>query len=106
MIFNIQRYSTHDGPGIRTVVFLKGCSLGCRWCQNPESRARAQDLLYDARLCLEGCDLCAQAAPDVIERALNGLLIHRETDRRPFFHPGALLPHTGVNRVRRNKKRG
>ncbi len=39
MIFNIQRYSTHDGPGIRTVVFLKGCSLGCRWCQNPESRA-------------------------------------------------------------------
>lgn len=78
MIFNIQRYSTHDGPGIRTVVFFKGCSLGCRWCQNPESRARTQDLLYDARLCLEGCDLCAQAAPDVIERALNGLLIHRE----------------------------
>ncbi|MEN1329129.1 4Fe-4S cluster-binding domain-containing protein, partial [Pseudomonas aeruginosa] len=37
MIFNIQRYSTHDGPGIRTVVFLKGCSLGCHWCQNPES---------------------------------------------------------------------
>ncbi len=51
MIFNIQRYSTHDGPGIRTVVFLKGCSLGCRWCQNPESRARTADLLYDARLC-------------------------------------------------------
>ena len=51
MIFNIQRYSTHDGPGIRTVVFLKGCSLGCRWCQNPESRARTQDLLYDPRLC-------------------------------------------------------
>ncbi len=51
MIFNIQRYSTHDGPGIRTVVFLKGCSLGCRWCQNPESRARSEDLLYDPRLC-------------------------------------------------------
>ena len=78
MIFNIQRYSTHDGPGIRTVVFLKGCSLGCRWCQNPESRARTQDLLYDARLCLDGCDLCAQAAPAVIERALSGLLIYRE----------------------------
>ena len=78
MIFNIQRYSTHDGPGSVPVVFLKGCSPGCRWCQNPESRARTQDLLYDARLCLDGCDLCAQAAPEVIERALSGLLIHRE----------------------------
>ncbi|XXD10541.1 glycyl-radical enzyme activating protein [Klebsiella sp. R445] len=78
MIFNIQRYSTHDGPGIRTVVFLKGCSLGCRWCQNPESRARSADLLYDARLCLDGCDLCQQAAPEVITRTLDGLIIHRE----------------------------
>lgn len=78
MIFNIQRYSTHDGPGIRTVVFIKGCSLGCRWCQNPESQARTRDLLYDARLCMEGCELCQQAAPEVITRALNGLLIDRQ----------------------------
>ncbi len=46
--------------------YPKGCSLGCRWVQNPESRARTQDLLYDARLCLEGCELCAKAAPEVI----------------------------------------
>ncbi|SUP80996.1 putative pyruvate formate-lyase 3 activating protein [Yersinia pseudotuberculosis] len=78
MIFNIQRYSTHDGPGIRTVVFLKGCSLGCRWCQNPESRSRHQDLLFDARFCLDGCDLCQRAVPEVIKRTLNGLLIFRE----------------------------
>lgn len=78
MIFNIQRYSTHDGPGIRTVVFLKGCSLGCRWCQNPESRARSEDLLYDSRLCLAGCDLCQQAAPEVITRTLDGLIIDRQ----------------------------
>ncbi|HDY6784980.1 TPA: glycyl-radical enzyme activating protein [Klebsiella pneumoniae] len=78
MIFNIQRYSTHDGPGIRTVVFLKGCSLGCRWCQNPESRARSEDLLYDSRLCLAGCELCQQAAPAVITRTLDGLIIHRQ----------------------------
>ncbi|MCJ1857672.1 MULTISPECIES: glycyl-radical enzyme activating protein [Klebsiella] len=78
MIFNIQRYSTHDGPGIRTVVFLKGCSLGCRWCQNPESRARSEDLLYDPRLCLAGCELCQPAAPAVITRTLDGLIIHRQ----------------------------
>lgn len=78
MIFNIQRYSTHDGPGIRTVVFLKGCSLGCRWCQNPESRARGQDLLFDARLCLDGCDLCQQTLPDIVQRQGDRLVIHRE----------------------------
>lgn len=78
MLFNIQRYSTHDGPGIRTVVFLKGCSLGCRWCQNPESRARTVDILFDNRLCLTGCELCQQAAPQMISRVDEKLIIARE----------------------------
>lgn len=77
MLFNIQRYSTHDGPGIRTVVFLKGCSLACRWCQNPESRSDKKDLLFDPRLCLKGCDLCSQAASAVIRREESGLVINR-----------------------------
>ena len=74
MIFNIQRYSTHDGPGIRTVVFLKGCSLGCRWCQNPESRSAEPEVLFDARQCLAGCTRCCQVAPEAITRTADGRL--------------------------------
>ncbi len=77
MLFNLQRYSTHDGPGIRTVVFLKGCSLGCRWCQNPESRSRSREVLYDARLCLEGCQLCELCVPHAIQRVNSGITIDR-----------------------------
>ena len=52
MVFNIQKYSVHDGPGIRTIVFLKGCSLSCRWCSNPESQKRTPDLAYNVNRCL------------------------------------------------------
>lgn len=51
MIFNIQRFSTHDGPGIRTVVFFKGCPLRCHWCSNPESQNFGPDLMFDRKLC-------------------------------------------------------
>ena len=47
-VLNIQRYCSHDGPGIRTNVFLKGCSLRCKWCGNPESIAPKPELSYDA----------------------------------------------------------
>ena len=75
--FNLQRYSTHDGPGIRTVLFLKGCSLGCHWCQNPESRSRSPDLGFDARLCLDGCGLCADVDPAFQRDELGNLAIAR-----------------------------
>ncbi|MBV8046532.1 MAG: glycyl-radical enzyme activating protein [Paludibacterium sp.] len=74
MIFNLQRYSTHDGPGIRTVVFFKGCTLACRWCQNPESRARAPELLFEARSCLAECALCAEQCPAVFHKSADGAL--------------------------------
>lgn len=77
MIFDLQRYSTHDGPGIRTLVFLKGCSLTCRWCQNPESRSPKPELLFDPRLCLPGCALCQHACPDAIQRQDKRLYIDR-----------------------------
>ena len=65
-IFNIQRFSVHDGPGIRTVVFIKGCSLRCIWCSNPESLSKTQQLgIYPAR-CIgtDKCGACLKAAPD------------------------------------------
>ncbi|UCD82525.1 MAG: glycyl-radical enzyme activating protein [Desulfobacterales bacterium] len=56
-VFDIQRFSVHDGPGIRTLVFLKGCSLKCEWCANPESQAFAPELLFDPARCI-GCENC------------------------------------------------
>ncbi|TAJ99581.1 MAG: glycyl-radical enzyme activating protein [Chloroflexota bacterium] len=50
-VFDIQRFSVHDGPGIRTTVFLKGCPLRCRWCQNPEGLERAISLWHFENLC-------------------------------------------------------
>ena len=46
IIFNIQKFSIHDGPGIRTTVFFKGCPLRCEWCANPESQAVSPQVLY------------------------------------------------------------
>ncbi|MCV4724678.1 4Fe-4S cluster-binding domain-containing protein, partial [Escherichia coli] len=46
VIFNIQRYSLHDGPGIRTIPFFKGCPLSCKWCSNPESQRYSPELLF------------------------------------------------------------
>jgi pyruvate formate lyase activating enzyme len=60
VVFNIQRCSLHDGPGIRTTVFLKGCSLKCFWCQNPESQAGGPEVLLDRRKCVL-CGACRLA---------------------------------------------
>ena len=62
-VFNIQKFSLNDGPGIRTVVFLKGCPLRCAWCSNPESQAREPQLEWKESACV-GCGACLAAAPE------------------------------------------
>jgi pyruvate formate lyase activating enzyme len=62
MVFDIQRYSLHDGPGIRTVVFLKGCPLKCEWCCNPESIARGPHVTFNPKICL-GDRRCTEVCP-------------------------------------------
>lgn len=64
-IFNIQRFSVHDGPGIRTVVFIKGCSLRCIWCSNPESLSKSLQLgVYPGRcIGVDKCGACLRVAP-------------------------------------------
>ncbi|MCX6143135.1 MAG: 4Fe-4S cluster-binding domain-containing protein, partial [Ignavibacteriales bacterium] len=57
LIFNIQRFSVNDGPGIRTTVFLKGCPLHCKWCHNPESISPDQQLLLRDDRCIR-CGDC------------------------------------------------
>ncbi|MBR6222909.1 MAG: glycyl-radical enzyme activating protein [Lachnospiraceae bacterium] len=65
LIFNIQKYSLHDGSGIRTVIFLKGCPLRCLWCCNPESQSVERELIYRKTRCIgmDKCGLCKKCAP-------------------------------------------
>ena len=62
LVFNIQRYSLHDGPGIRTTVFLKGCPLECTWCCNPESQFPKAEISYVADKCIH-CGRCIETCP-------------------------------------------
>ncbi len=62
IIFDIKRYAIHDGPGIRTTVFFKGCPLSCEWCQNPESREPSPQVALRAQRCIR-CGACLEACP-------------------------------------------
>ena len=57
VLFNIQKFSLHDGPGIRTIVFFKGCSMSCLWCSNPESQEIKPQVMFNKNLCTK-CGRC------------------------------------------------
>ncbi|VDN48286.1 Glycyl-radical enzyme activating protein [Petrocella atlantisensis] len=63
MVFNIQKFSLHDGPGIRTVIFFKGCPLHCPWCSNPESLSKNVQITWNKNTCT-GCHDCIRACPE------------------------------------------
>ena len=75
LIFNIQKFSVHDGPGIRTTVFMKGCPLDCLWCSNPESKSFTPVLLVRDINC-RGCGACVAACPR------QAITITRESGRK------------------------
>ena len=68
----IQRFSLHDGPGIRTTVFLKGCPLKCKWCHNPESQQLKRQFYYTPSLCI-GCGACVNTCKVNAHKFVNGV---------------------------------
>lgn len=63
MVFDVQRFSLHDGPGIRTTIFLKGCPLSCSWCHNPESQSADIEIAFTAQKC-RNCGKCVTECPE------------------------------------------
>ncbi len=78
LVFSIQRYSTEDGPGIRTTVFLKGCPLRCLWCHNPEGQEFSPQIAFNDSRCI-GCKGCVAACP---QGAINFTADGSRTDRK------------------------
>lgn len=80
-IFNIQKYSIYDGPGIRTLVFFKGCPLRCKWCSNPEGLEKRYQVMYLKDLCID-CGACQRVCPKGIHQVTEaqGHQINREKE--------------------------
>jgi pyruvate formate lyase activating enzyme len=78
MIFDVQKYAIHDGPGIRTTVFFKGCPLRCWWCQNPEGQDLKPELIYRKSRCID-CGECVKNCPqEAISLGAEHVSVNRE----------------------------
>lgn len=75
MVFDIKKFAVHDGPGIRTTVFLKGCPLRCAWCHNPEGVPVAPGIMVFASRCVKGCRDCLAACPSGALKKVHDVII-------------------------------
>src|SRR5450756_230170 len=90
-IFDIQRFSIHDGPGIRTTVFMKGCNLRCLWCHNPESFNRYAELEFFAGKCT-ACGRCVSVCPEhAVVLDAGNIVYNRELCKQCFSCADACL---------------
>ena len=85
MIFNIQRFSTHDGSGIRTIVFFKGCPLRCPWCSNPESQSFDYDIFFDKQKCITCMECVRLSRNGEFTESAEGISINRENITDPLI---------------------
>jgi len=90
LVFNIQRYSIQDGPGIRTTVFLKGCPLRCWWCHNPESQAPEPEITVIENRCIQ-CGVCLAVCPQAGRTDFQSVGVRR-TDSQSVQAEGIDLP--------------
>lgn len=74
LVFNIQKFSTHDGDGVRTTIFFKGCPLKCRWCHNPESQRYEKELIFHHNKCVV-CGKCVVKCPQQANSVVDGKLV-------------------------------
>ncbi len=83
MVFNIQRFSTHDGKGIRTIIFYKGCPLRCQWCSNPESQSFGYSVLFDDKYCKNFGDCISTEEKAISRKGNHGIQVDRQLLKHP-----------------------